>query len=192
MNEIEIKNSISKIIFSFLVFFLSGSLFMIINIITWDDNELDINLLGVVLSLLMYFFSTFFLKQIVFNKPLLIINKEGFYDYSSMIATGDRLIKWNEVKDVELTYYGGQSYISVTLRDSYLTLENEDLATRVITDINESITSSNINIMLKYVKKYSDEECLMLMKNAFDEYKRKHAVSYKEDKNFSFLENTLD
>ncbi|QUR94346.1 hypothetical protein [Macrococcoides canis] len=46
--------------------------------------------------------------------------------------------------------------------------------------------------MLKFVTKYSDEECLMFMQNAFEEYKKKQKLSGKEDEEFAFLENTLD
>nr|WP_279499609.1 STM3941 family protein [Macrococcus goetzii] len=148
--------------------------------------------IGSLFSINNVFFSMSYLKHLVFNKPLVTINEEGFYDNSSMIATGDRLVHWKEVKDISLRYFGGQSYITVALRDLYKTLKHEDLATRMIADYNTQYTEGEINIMLKFVTKYSDEECLMFMQNAFEEYKKKQKLSGKEDKEFAFLENTLD
>lgn len=192
MKEVKIKKSILKMLFAFLILFISGLLLTFIEIIAWEENGWDMRLLGVFLALTMYFFSMFYLKHLVFNKPLVTINEEGFYDNSSMIATGDRLVHWKEVKDISLRYFGGQSYITVALKDPYKTLEHEDLATRMIADYNTQYTEGEINIMLKFVTKYSDEECLMFMQNAFEKYKRKQKLSGKEDKEFAFLENTLD
>ncbi|MCH4985629.1 hypothetical protein AB4G91_09150 [Macrococcoides goetzii] len=56
MKEVKIKKSILKMLFAFLILFISGLLLTFIEIIAWEENGWDMRLLGVFLALTMYFF----------------------------------------------------------------------------------------------------------------------------------------
>lgn len=172
MNEIIIKKSNIRMFFAFLTLFCGGLIFTIFLVYgTADSYEWLLNFMCFSMAGMLYFFSLFYIKQIVLNKPLLIINEEGFYDYSSMFATGNRIVRWSDVENIYPSGDASGALIYVAVKDEFWERETFWIASRL-----------GIHIMTKFSKGYDDEECFNLMNEAFNEYKKKNGLYVKKRK----------
>ncbi|WP_443255811.1 STM3941 family protein [Streptococcus sp. S784/96/1] len=55
-----------------------------------------------------------FFKRLIFPRPLLIVNDDGILDQSAAIRV-TQTIPWKDIKDIQLTYYFTQTFISAYL-----------------------------------------------------------------------------
>lgn len=70
-----------------------------------------------IFSALFFATSTYFIAKRLFQpKPLLIVDEKGITDYSTSIM-GFGTFPWEEITDIQLTYYRNQTFISVYLVD---------------------------------------------------------------------------
>lgn len=88
----------------------------------------------------------------------MILTKEGFYDFSSAIATKDRLIPWTEVTDIGIFTIAGQNFLSIALKNREKFLSSLNMITRKATQANLKLGAHEINITMQNAKSISLEE----------------------------------
>ena len=92
----------------------------------------------------------FLLSRILRPKPVLVIRKEGFEDYSSLAAAG--FVPWEYVEKLELASVQKQTFISATIK-----IENEDALfsqgyKNILAKANQSFGYPSVNITLNAAK----------------------------------------
>lgn len=122
-----------------------------------------ITLIGIIGVILFGFASVFSVKQLFSQKPVVVLTKQGFYDYSSAMATKDRLIPWKEVSDIGVFTISGQNFISIRLKNKEDFLESLSPIARKATQANLKLGSYEINITMQSAKGVSLEELLERM-----------------------------
>lgn len=122
-----------------------------------------VSLVGV-FGLIFFGFALFhFIKQLLIGKIIVILTGEGFYDYSSALATKDRLILWKDVADIGVFTISGQDFISVQLNNREEFLDSLSTITRKAAQANLKLGSYEINITLQSAKKVTIQELLFQM-----------------------------
>lgn len=91
------------------------------------------------------------------------MTKEGFYDYSSALATKDRLIPWKDVTDINVFNVSDQNFISIRLENREEFLASLSTIARKAAQANLKLGSYEINITMQSAKNVSLEELLMHM-----------------------------
>ena len=91
-----------------------GAFFLYIGI---EYNTLFAILFGIFILLIFGFFTFHHMKLLFDGHDLVILNNEGFYDYSSAISTKDQLIKWTDVRNISLTSIGGKLFVSIEVEN---------------------------------------------------------------------------
>ncbi|UBH22649.1 HNH endonuclease [Macrococcus armenti] len=122
----------------------------------------------------------FYFIQFMNSKPLLILKDEGFYDYSTIGATGDRLIRWDEVDHIDLIQYGNQKNISVFLKNPEETLKDAKATSKALSSINNSMMDAgHINIIVRNAAGITSEECAVLMMQILEDKQHKQNITEK-------------
>lgn len=107
----------------------------------------------------------YMIKKLFFGDKIVVINEEGFYDFSTVMATNNQLIRWEEVKAIRITKVLGNSFVSVDLKNSKETLENQGLINKILIKINNYMGYDSININLNNAKNINSERLKELMQN---------------------------
>lgn len=136
-------------------------------------------LIAGVFFLFMLGFAVFYFIQLMNSKPLLILKDEGFYDYSTIGATGDRMIRWDEVDRIDLIQYGGQKNISVFLKNPEETLKDAKATSKALSSINNSMDAGHINIIVRNAAGITSEECAVLMMQILEDKQHKQNITEK-------------
>ncbi|UTH02750.1 HNH endonuclease [Macrococcoides canis] len=121
----------------------------------------------------------FYFIQLMNSKPLLILKDEGFLDYSTIGATGDRLIRWDEIDHIELIKYANQKNISVFLKNPEETLKGAKATSKALSSINKSMDAGDINIIVRNAAGITSEECALLMMEILEDKKHKQNITEK-------------
>lgn len=122
-----------------------------------------IPLVGIIGTIFFCFCLGYSIKLLLLGKPVVILTKEGFYDYSSALATKDRLIPWKDVTDIGVFNVSGQNFISIRLENREEFLASLSTITRKAAQANLKLGSYEINITMQSAKNVSLEELLMHM-----------------------------
>ncbi|MEI5995419.1 STM3941 family protein [Candidatus Enterococcus mansonii] len=120
-------------------------------------------IVGIVGFLFFGFCLYYFIKQFFIGKKVVVLTADGFYDYSSAIATKDLLIPWKDVVDIALFNIVGQEFISVKLKNREEFLASLSPLIRKSVQANLKLGSNEININLQNAKDVSLEELLERM-----------------------------
>ncbi|UOB20792.1 STM3941 family protein [Macrococcus armenti] len=130
--------------------------------------------------LFMLGFVVFYFIQFMNSKPLLILKDEGFYNYSTIGATGDRLIRWDEVDHIDLIQYGNQKNISVFLKNPEETLKDAKATSKALSSINNGMMDAgHINIIVRNASGITSEECAVLMMQILEDKQHKQNITEK-------------
>lgn len=122
-----------------------------------------ITLIGIIGVTLFGFFSIYSIKQLFSEKPVVVLTKQGFYDYSSAMATKDHLIPWDDVSDIGIFTISGQNFITIRLKNREAFLASLSPIARKATQANLKLGSYEINITMQSAKDVSLEELLERM-----------------------------
>lgn len=65
----------------------------------------------------LFFFAAFiyFIKRVILNQPLLVVDESGVYDNTSMFAVGK--MEWEDIEGIYLGYQFGNQFIEIKLRN---------------------------------------------------------------------------
>lgn len=118
----------------------------------------------------------YLINKIFNNKPILIINKDGFTDDSTISALG--FVSWCEVKTISLLHIGQLKMIGVDLVDLGSLLINKPWYTKKLIKGNLSMNYPPITINLQSSKE-SLEEVLAIMNKYWDEWKKNNEQEIK-------------
>jgi hypothetical protein len=116
------------------------------------------------LGVLFFGFGTIFLiKEFVAGKQLIVLTQDGFYDYSSAMATKDRLISWQDVADIATFSTMGQPFITVKMKNSEAFLASLSPFHRKAVQANLKLGAYEISITAQQAKGVSLNQLLKEM-----------------------------
>ena len=120
--------------------------------------------LGLFLLVVFIYAFYFHAKNVLRRKELLIINDDGFYDYSSGVALGDKLVKWEDVRDIKIGQIKGKEFITVFLVNPSKYIDGTGQMSKKLAQSNAALGFGEINISLGLAKKENiDEVCNYMM-----------------------------
>jgi hypothetical protein len=82
--------------------------------------------------------------RLIVPKPAVIVNHEGIFDNASAISAG--LVKWDEIADVFVSYFMGQSFLSVVPVDIEAFLRRQPVFKIWLMKANAGLVAAPINI----------------------------------------------
>jgi hypothetical protein len=82
--------------------------------------------------------------RLIVPKPALIVNHEGIFDNASAISAG--LVKWDEIADVFVSDFMGQSFLSVVPVDIEAFLQRQPVFKIWLMKANAGLVAAPINI----------------------------------------------
>ncbi|ERJ11143.1 STM3941 family protein [Haloplasma contractile] len=172
--EVIIKSNRFKVVCIFM-FFTVIELVMLSNIIYFNIESIVIKFIIMIASLFIAFGMIVYFIQIFENKPLLIINKNGFTDNSTLLSLG--FISWEEV--IEL--YEKSDYINELKNIHFIAVRLKDInkLLNTVSKIKSKLIRSNLDTILISVvtSTYKDQEVLEIMQYYFDSYKEKQMIN---------------
>jgi len=128
---------------------------------------------SIVLSIItVLFFGTgliYLVYRLFKYKYLLIITKEGFYDYSTMSTIG--FVPWSDVKNINLYVIASQKLIGVNVKKIKKKLSSTSWYKRKFTNWNVIGGLSPITINLNSAKENVDD-VILIMNKYWDEWKK--------------------
>lgn len=104
----------------------------------------------------------YIIRQLVIGKALVVLTEEGFYDYSSALATKEHIVLWSHVEKIENKGIVKQSFVSVYLRDTEKLFENLSSARKKAIASNAEMGFGEINISLQSAQ-ITNEELIQKM-----------------------------
>ncbi|MDU5511628.1 STM3941 family protein [Enterococcus gilvus] len=110
----------------------------------------------------------FIIKQVFLGKKLVVLTDAGFYDYSSALATKDKLILWKEIDKIENKSMVNQSFVSVYLKEPEQFLSGLSSLQRKAIAANVKMGFGEINITLQSAKKCNDAQLIAKMNHFMD------------------------
>lgn len=116
-----------------------------------ESNYL-ILILGIFSVLFFGICDIYILKQLIKGKELVILTDDGFYDYSSAIATNDLLVSWSDVDRIQSKQVINQTFVSIYLKtpDKYLSQLSSYKQKLIAANIEMGL--GEINIVLQNAK----------------------------------------
>lgn len=114
----------------------------------------------------------FSIKNIFVSKPVLIINKDGFYENSSMLSMKNSLISWGSVRKIKNMPMMGQGMVSIFMKDQDAYLDKLPLFKRLITKMNIALGYGEVTINMNQIKNMDGEELTEIM-NEYRKNRRK-------------------
>lgn len=124
--------------------------------------------IGIIGSLFFGACEIFILKQVFIGKKLVVLTKQGFYDYSSALATKDRLIPWDNIKQIENKSMTGQTFVSVYLKKPDSVLSQLSTLQKKAINANAAMGFGEININLQSAKNCTCDDLLSRMNQYLD------------------------
>lgn len=127
--------------------------------------------IGVIGLLFFGFCLLYLIKDLIIGKKLVVVNEQGFYDFSSAIASKD-MIAWGRVEELGIYTIQGQVFITVFLLDGEEFIEGLPFMKRTAAKANIKLGAGHININTQAIKGMTRDELLYEMSNFFEEYLR--------------------
>ncbi|QEY22180.1 hypothetical protein D0S48_16730 [Psychrobacillus sp. AK 1817] len=136
-----------------------------------EDNFQKLVLMGIggIGTIFFGFCLGFIIKQLIVGKKLVVVNEEGFYDFSSAIAS-KQLVEWGGVREIGIFSISGQSFITVHLFDGDAYIESLPSIKRGAIRANLRLGSGHININISTAKGVTIEELLQVMSDFYLAY----------------------
>lgn len=127
------------------------------------DTQWLFIIIGLIGSLFFGWCEVYIIKELFRGKKLVILTNEGFYDYSSALATKGKLVPWNQVRIIENQSIVGQSFVSVSLKDPESFLSELSALQRKLIAANVKMGFGEINITLQSAKKCTNDQLIEKM-----------------------------
>ena len=106
------------------------------------------------------------------SKPVLIINKDGFYENTSMLSMKNSLVNWGSVRKIKNMPMMGQGMVSIFMKDQDAYLAKLTLFKRLVTKMNIRLGYGEITINMNQIKDMDGEELTEIM-NEYRKNRRK-------------------
>ena len=100
------------------------------------------------------------------QKKLVVLTKEGFYDYSSIASLEDNIVLWKDVKRVSTAT---EYYVSVWLKDPQSTLPKLSKTQQIFIKINTKLKNGEINISVQTAKDTTNKQLSEMMNSYLEE-----------------------
>lgn len=127
------------------------------------ETKYVLMLIGIIGFLFFGACELFIVRQVFLGKKLVVLTDAGFYDYSSALATKDKLILWEEIEKIENKSMVNQSFVSVYLKEPEQVLSGLSSLQRKAIAANVKMGFGEINITLQSAKSCSDDQLISKM-----------------------------
>jgi hypothetical protein len=131
-------------------------------------------IIGIFGVLFFGFGAIYLMKELVGGKQLVVLTQDGFYDYSSAMATKHRLIPWKDVLDIAVFSTFGQPFITVKLKNAEAFLASLSPLHRKAVQANLKLGAYEISITVQQAKGVSLnqllEQMILFWQNANEEH----------------------
>lgn len=138
--------------------------------VAWTEGGIEAILLALLALVTLLFFGAaalFLLRPLVARSPGLILNQDGFIDYSSALAAG--FVPWEEVAEIGSSSHRGNQFISVVLNDPHQYIASQNLFRRGVMSMNKVFFRTPIQISTNVL-----DISFPKLQNLFREYKSKY------------------
>jgi hypothetical protein len=130
-----------------LIFVMVSGLLLMIGFEENGSDSLKFMIGGAVGFIFFGLCMVYWVKSMVKRKPALIINREGILDQSTYIGAG--LVKWDEIVDVDLVNFGGQTYLGIYTVDPELIINRSSPFKKLLNRLNKGLLNTQVNIPVK-------------------------------------------
>ncbi|AWB43562.1 hypothetical protein DCC85_04540 [Paenibacillus sp. CAA11] len=111
---------------------------------SYQDQKYFFTVIGVLCIVFFGFCLLYIVSKLNDRTPAVVVDEDGITDRSSYIAGG--LIRWEEIRDIELYEFMNQSFIGIELYDSDSYLEKQRGLRRLMMNANRGMVQATINI----------------------------------------------
>lgn len=129
----------------------------------WLGESLSYCIVGGCGTVLFVVWGGLLMRYFFKGKILVQLTTEGFYDYSSLAATGQLLIRWEDVSDIQEITFGGQTFVSVKLVNEADYLAHLSAYKRWLGQANTKLTGTPVNLVLQTARFMTAGELLERM-----------------------------
>ncbi|WP_029069306.1 STM3941 family protein [Jonesia quinghaiensis] len=161
--DFELHQSAGKqivmVISALLMTVVSGFLILLI-----DENPI-MGLIGIIGAVFFGLCTVLWLRLVFGSRVGVRLTRDGFYDYTSAIATRGRLVKWQDVSSINPIIFGGQPHVSVDVHDRDTYLATLPAMSRQAVKANLRLGTAPINIVTRQAKGMNHEELATLMRS---------------------------
>lgn len=104
----------------------------------------------------------YFVKRVILNQPLLIVDEKGIFDNSSLFSVGQ--IIWNDIEAIYLRKISGKQTIEIKLRneDQYITSKFKKFMVKSNKNHGHEVVCINLSTSKEKAKKYTLEYVLCM------------------------------
>lgn len=127
------------------------------------DGKFLLIIIGLIGSVFFGFCEFLLIKQVFKRKPIIILNSEGFFDYSNALSAKKFLIPWESISKIEKTSMINQEFVSVYLKQPEEFLDKLSQFQRKAVQVNIRMGFGEINITLQSAKHYTNEQLSIQM-----------------------------
>lgn len=137
-----------------ILFVLIGGAFILLYFVE-EDVPFWIVIIGIVVVLFFGLCLIYYIKEIIANKPVLIISKDGIMDRSSYIGAG--LVRWEDIEDIDFVNFSGQLFLGIYTLDPELIINRTGQMKRLLNQLNKGLINTQVNIPVKNLKCSKEE-----------------------------------
>lgn len=140
---------------------------LLTNTANMSDDPLFIKIIGIASMLFFGYCGLHIYFKIIDKKPGLVVSDQGITDNASAISAG--LIKWHEIKEIELQSVFGQEFITIVVHNPEKFIKRHTGLEQAFTKANDSIFASPIQIPFNSLS-LNKKEIISIIK----QYQTKH------------------
>lgn len=163
LQEVKVKQSKGGQVFLVFLAILMTLVSLAAVFIAIPDNNWFIVLIGAFGVLFFGAGMLVFIKSLFSKSHLLIVNRAGFYDYSSALSTNDTLIPWHQVKAIEIIQVTSEVFVAVSLKDPQIAENARSKFGNMTARANKGLGYADVLITPKTAKGMTPEEIRALM-----------------------------
>lgn len=162
------KNTLLLIILG-IVMVIASVFVLNIGLISLSSDLNPIVIVGIAGILFFGFSCIYYIYAMFSNKPIIIIDDEGFIENTSALSIKDK-IYWEDINDINMTYIYQQKMISINLKDREKFLNNVFGLKRLFIKANIALGFGEINLVTNQLKDIKPNELLKMM----EKYQKSH------------------
>ncbi|HJE20434.1 MAG TPA: hypothetical protein K8V35_08785 [Aliicoccus persicus] len=163
LEEVKIKQSKGGQLFIVILSIIMTLASVFVIFIGMNDDNIFMIIIGVIGTLFFGLALILLVKSLVSKKYVLILNEDGFYDYSSALSTNDTLIPWDQVTRVELVQVTSEIFVALTLKNPEIAKNARSKMGNMFAKANKGLGYADVLVTTKTAKGYNAETVGQLM-----------------------------
>ena len=163
LEEVKIKQSKGGQLFIVILSIIMTLASIFVIFIGINDDNIFLIIVGIIGTLFFGLAFVLLVKSLISKKYVLILNEEGFYDFSSALSTNDTLIPWDQVTGVELVQVTSEVFVALSLKDPELAKHARSKMGNMFARANKGLGYADVLVTTKTAQGYDAEKVGQLM-----------------------------